>query len=229
MKTAIRKSRTHARAAKKAKPAAKPRAGEKIDLYVKCGKEYAASSTPALVAMGPAIYLSIHGQGAPGGPAFTEAVGALYGVAFTVKMTRKFAGKQDYVVSKLEGLWPDFREGEAMPEKEQWTWQMMIRTPDFVKQAEVAAAVALLQKRGKGAGADRVFLESLHEGTCVQSLHVGPYEKECETVARMAAFAQQQGLKLSGSHHEIYLSDPRRVAPEKLKTILRHPVEPMKA
>ena len=210
----------------KVKSAGKPKPADKLDLYSKYSKEYAASTTPALVTISPATYLSISGKGAPGGPAFTEAIGALYGVAFTVKMTRKFGGKRDYVVSKLEGRWPCFKEGELPGDKEQWIWQMMIRTPDFVKEQEIRQAVAVLEKRGKGTGADRVQLETIDEGLCVQALHVGPYEKERETMCKMGTLAESKGFKLSGVHHEIYLSDPRRVAPEKLKTILRHPVEP---
>lgn len=221
MKTAIKRKPTA-----KANRALKASTANKVDLYSKFSKEYAASQTPALVTIGPATYLSISGKGAPGGPAFTEAIGALYGVAFTVKMTRKFAGKRDYVVSKLEGRWPGFKECPPA-DKEQWTWQMMIRTPDFVKEAELKRAVAVLNKRGKGAGAERVQLEMVDEGVCVQALHVGPYEKEGETMCKMGAFAESKGLKMAGVHHEIYLSDPRRVAPEKLKTILRHPVEPI--
>jgi len=213
------------KSAVKTKPTAKAKPAGKLDLYSKYSKEYAASPTAALVTVGPATYLSISGKGAPGGPAFTEAIGALYGVAFTVKMTRKFAGKQDYVVSKLEGLWPCFKDGEPVPDKEQWPWRMMIRTPDFIKPSEIEDALTVLRKRGKGAGADRVCLESIEEGQCVQSLHVGPYENEGATMCAMKSFAESKGLKLRGVHHEIYLSDPRRVAPAKLKTILRHPVE----
>jgi hypothetical protein len=198
---------------------------EKVDLYREYSKEYAASRNPALVKVGPATYLSISGQGAPDGSAFTDAIGALYGVAFTVKMTRKFAGKGDYVVSKLEGLWPDFKSGEAIPDKDQWTWQMLIRTPTFATQKEVAEATAVLLKRGKGEDVQRVRLESLQEGLCVQVLHIGPYENEGATVAAMKSFAEGEGLQFHGVHHEIYLSDPRRVAAAKLKTILRHPVE----
>ena len=102
---------------------------------------------------------------------------------------------------------------------------MMIRTPKFITQKDIAQAVAILQKRGKGAEVERVRLESLKEGLCVQALHVGPYENECATIAAMKSFAESEGLKVHGVHHEIYLSDPRRVAPAKLKTILRLPVE----
>ena len=195
----------------------------KVDLYRQYSQEYAASRKPALVKVGPAAYLSIEGQGAPGGEAFQEAIGALYGVAFTVKMTRKFAGKRDYVVSKLEGLWPDFSSAESLPDKEHWHWRMLIRTPKFITQKEVAKAIEVLLKRGKGAEVRRVHLELLDERLCVQALHVGPYDKECETIAAMKSCAESAGRKLCGVHHEIYLSDPRRVAPSKLKTILRHP------
>jgi len=218
------KTATKAKSAASTKRAGKAKPAEKLDLYNTYRKEYEASRTPALVTTGPASYLAIGGKGTPGGAAFTEAVGALYGVAFTIKMTRKFAGKGDYVVSKLEGLWPDFEDGEPLPDKEQWTWQMMIRTPDFVKQGDLKQAMAVLEKRGKATGAERVRLVTIDEGVCVQSLHVGPYEDEGVTMCAMKSFAESEGMKLNGVHHEIYLSDPRRVAPAKLKTILRHPV-----
>jgi hypothetical protein len=198
---------------------------DKVDLYREFNKEYAATRNSALVKVGPAMYLSISGQGAPGSSSFSEAIGALYGVAFTVKMTRKFAGKRDYVVSKLEGMWPDFGSGQTMPDKDQWSWQMLIRTPKFVTQKEITHAISVLLKRGKGVEVQRVRLEALEEGLCVQALHVGPYEDEPVTMAAMKSFSESKGLKLHGVHHEIYLSDPRRVVPAKLKTILRHPVE----
>ena len=197
----------------------------KLDLYKLHKAEYAATRKPALVELKPATYLAIAGQGAPGGEAFTASIGALYGVAFTIKMTRKFAGKQDYAVCKLEGQWwtePDSDFGKLPPE--QWRWKLLIRTPDFISEADLRQAVAVLLKRGKGEDVKRVRLESLAEGPCVQMLHVGPYDKECETIAVMQTFAQKKGLEFSGKHHEIYLSDPRRVPPERLKTILRHPV-----
>lgn len=228
MKTAIKTKVAKAKSSPNPKAkSAKAKSEIKLDLYSRHSKEYAASQTAALVAVGPATYLSISGQGAPGGAAFSEAIGALYGVAFTVKMTRKFAGKTDYAVCKLEGLWPGFKDGCLPADKDQWTWEMMIRTPEFVKDSDIKQAVAVLQKRGKGAGADRVRLTTFNEGLCVQALHVGPYDKEGETICKMNAFAESKGLKLSGVFHEIYLSDPRRVDPARLKTILRHPVAPV--
>ncbi len=194
---------------------------QKTDPYKDNKQEYAATPKPALVEIGPAVYLRISGKGTPGGAEFSDAVGALYGIAFTIKMTRKFAGKQDYAVCKLEGLWPDF---DCNTPKDQWQWQLMIRTPKFVTKRDLEQAVQTLLKRGKGKEADRVELVSMREGKCVQALHVGPYDQEAQTVRTMQAFAEKHGLRLMGPHHEIYLSDPRRVEPAKIKTILRIPV-----
>ena len=199
----------------------------KIDLYKQHKAEYAATRKPAIVKTGKARYLAIEGQGEPGGEMFTACIGALYGVAFTAKMTRKFSGRQDYTVSKLEALWwCDGQENFIDAPKAAWHWKLMIRTPDFVTQKDVSEAVAALMKRGKGKDADRVCRESLSEGTCAQMLHVGPYDREAGTLEIMKAYAASKGFHFCGRHHEIYLSDPRRVAPEKLKTVLRVPVAP---
>jgi len=201
-------------------------ANDKIDLYKLHKDQYVTPKKPVLVTMDKATYLTISGRGAPGGPEFTDKIGALYGAAFTVKMTRKFAGLQDYVVSKLEAQW--WLDGEscdfANVPKEQWNWRLMIRTPPSVEQKELEDAARKLIEKGKAPCADQVKLESIMEGLCVQMLHVGPYEEEGRSIGAMSELAQQQGLALHGRHHEIYLSDPRRIAPEKLKTILRVPV-----
>ena len=199
---------------------------DKIDLYKQHKDQYVTPKKPVLVTMDEATYLTISGRGTPGGPEFTEKIGALYGAAFTIKMTRKFAGQQDYVVSKLEAQW--WLDGEscdfANAPKDQWNWRLLIRTPPFVKQKELADAARKLIEKGKAPGADQVKLESVTEGVCVQMLHIGPYEEERRSIGVLKAFAEQQGLILHGRHHEIYLCDPRRIAPEKLKTILRLPV-----
>ena len=194
----------------------------KLDLYKLHKAEYVTPKQPVLVRTKPARYLAIEGQGAPGGERFTACIGALYGMAFTIKMTRKFAGQQDYAVCKLEGLWFFDRDPKATP-TENWKWKLMIRTPDFVSDKDLASAIATLLKRGKAEEVKDVRLETLNEGACVQMLHVGPYEKECETIALMQQFAEANGLKMTGPHHEIYLTDPRRVPPERLKTLLRQP------
>ncbi len=199
---------------------------EKIDLFKQLkGEDYLAPRKPALVTVEKAQYLAIEGQGAPGSDEFKIKIGALYGVAYTIKMTRKFAGEQDYVVGKLEAQWWSDSEASdfsSVP-SDQWCWKLMIRTPDFVSMDELKKAVSVLLEKGKEPEVNQVGFETLTEGQCVQVLHVGPYEEEGETIAQMKAFAGDQGLMFSGYHHEIYLSDPRRVPPEKLKTILRRP------
>jgi hypothetical protein len=198
-------------------------ASEKIDLYQQHKADYVASKQPVLLHIAPARYLTIRGQGKPGGELFQAHIGALYAVAYTIKMTRKFAGHQDYGICKLEGQW--FFDGD--PEKtppEQFRWRLLIRTPEFSQPADLKQAVAALRKKGKAPEASPVKLETIREGRCVQMLHVGPYDQECGTLSVMKAFVESQGLQLACPRHEIYLTDPRRVPPERLKTILRLPV-----
>ncbi len=201
---------------------------EKIDLAKLWKSDYAAPRNPVLLNMPEAVYLAIEGKGEPGGAEFSAKVGALYAMAYTIKMTRKFDGRTDYSVSKLEAQWwgPKKETCFAGLPKDQWRWRLMIRTPDFVAPSELDAARAALKKRGNAAGTDGVQLFSLTEGQCVQMLHVGPYEKAGETVEKMLSFAAGQGLAPAGEHHEVYLSDPRRVPAERLKTIMRQSVRP---
>lgn len=198
---------------------------QKLDLMEAHGDQYVAPKRPVLVMARKAKYLAVSGQGAPGGEAFQARIGALYAVAFTVKMASKFAGR-DYKVSTLEGLWmgADGSAEFADTPRETWRWTLLIRTPDFVGKRERNAAVKQLMAKGKGPAVREVELRALAEGRCVQMLHVGPYDQEAGTTAAMAQFAEAQGLVLAGLHHEIYLSDPRRVPPERLRTILRIPV-----
>jgi|CXWL01.1.fsa_nt_gi hypothetical protein len=198
----------------------------KLDLYREHSEEYAAPKKPTLIRMKPATYLAITGRGAPGGDEFQRKIGALYAVAYTCKFASKFAGR-DYAVCKLEALWWGNR-GEssnfATEPKANWNWQLIIRTPAFVGRKQLADAMKSLIEKGKPVVVREVQLVKLREGLCVQMLHVGPYEEEERTVAQMLKIASDDGLAFRGKHHEIYLSDPRRVAPAKLKTILRLPV-----
>ena len=204
-------------------------AGKKLDLYERHKPEYVTPREPVLITVGPAKYLSIEGQGAPGSQEFQAKIGALYNVTFTIKMAKKFAGR-DYTVSKLEGLWwADGKETEFLERpKDQWRWKLMIRTPEFIGAQALQAAISKLREKGKPAAVSTVTLEAFEEGRCVQVLHVGPYDAEPITIAKMKELASAQGLSFHGLHHEIYLSDPRRVAPAKLRTILRRPVRPPK-
>ena len=200
---------------------------EKIDFFNQLKSEYKASVKAAFIETTPGQYLSIEGQGAPGGQAMIDSIGALYSMAFTIKMTRKAARQEDYVICKLETLWftPD---GGVNPDKfpqEQWCWILLIRTPDCVTQDDLNAAAKALLSKGKCEPVKNVKLKPLNEGKCVQILHVGPYGQVGEAIEKMQALAAENGLSFTGKHHEIYLSDPRRVAPEKLKTIVRRSIK----
>lgn len=201
-------------------------APKKFDIYTEFAADYVTPKTPVFVQIKRAVYLAIAGRGEPGGKLFTASIGALYNVAFTVKMARKLAGR-DYTVSKLEGLlWVTDPDRSFMDEPPQnWQWKLMIRIPDFITEEEVSAAVEKLLEKGRPPEAASVKLEELIEGRCVQVLHLGPYDKERLTIAAMEACAKENGLEFHGLHHEVYLSDPRRVAPARLRTILRYSVK----
>jgi hypothetical protein len=189
----------------------------KVDIVREYKDEYATPKAPMMVRTRPAKYLAADGSGPPGDDAFQDMIGATYGVAYTIKFTKKKAG-QDFKVAPLEGLWwPD-------PEPSNWRWRLLIRMPDFVEEEDLEQAALELRRKGKGEQSDRIRLETLDEGECVQMLHVGPYDAEQPTMDAMHAFAQANGFDVKGPHHEIYLSDPRRVAPEKIRTILRYSV-----
>ena len=193
---------------------------KKLDLYVQHKSEYVAPKSPALVDISPAQYLAIDGHGKPGVAEFEQQIGALYNVAFTIKMAKKFAS-QDYAVSKLEGLW--WRDGKTTAPA--WNWTLLIRTPDFITAKDLKDAVQKLRDKGKDPAVSEVEFKKLKEGRSVQMLHVGPYDQEQSTIDAMQEFAASKGFAFNGLHHEIYLSDPRRVAPSKLRTILRHPIK----
>lgn len=198
---------------------------EKIDLFKQLKTDFKQSKKPLLLNTTTGQYLTINGKGKPGGDSFQQAVEAMYSMAFTVKMTRKSEGLGDYVVCKLEALWwVDGRENLSQVDQNLWQWKLMIRTPDHVSDADIQKACNALKNRGKAPAIENITLEKIDEGQCVQMLHVGPYEKEYETIAEMQTFMTTHNLKANGPHHEIYISDPRRIEPERLKTILRQPV-----
>ncbi|MRG60194.1 hypothetical protein GE115_09990 [Agromyces sp. CFH 90414] len=211
--------------------------GEKFDLKRAYPDLYAASARAAedfaIVDVPPMRYLAVDGHGDPNTvPAYREAVEALYPVAYTVKFASKRESGRDFVVGPLEGLWrADDPETFVTREKDAWDWTMLIAQPDWIDGASVDAAIA--QVRAKSAkersdappALDLVRLLHLHEGRSAQILHVGPYDDEGPTLARLHdEWMPRHGLTFNGDHHEIYLGDPRRTAPEKLKTILRQPV-----
>ena len=198
---------------------------EKVDLFKEHKREYAQKKTPFLVDIGPAQYLTIDGAGAPGGEEFQAAIGAMYAMAYTIKFASKAEGR-DFVVCKLECLWrSDPNEAESGASSASCAWTLMIRVPTFVGKKSIKDAARRIEEKNECPEAADIELRKLKEGACVQMLHIGPYEQECETVEVMRAFCDEQNVRMKGPHHEIYISDPRRVEPAKLKTILRYPLD----
>ncbi len=195
---------------------------------------YLPKNQPGLVTVPPMQFLAVRGEGDPNrvGGAYQRAIGLLYGVAFTIKMSKlgdhRIAGYFDFVVPPLEGFWwQDGVDGIDYAHKERFQWLSVIRLPGFVTRADFQWAVAEAERKKKTDFSPVEFLR-LEEGLCVQCLHPGPYDDEPATVERMHEYALQQGYVPDFSetrlHHEIYLSDARRVAPEKWKTVIRHPI-----
>jgi hypothetical protein len=201
---------------------------EKIDFKQKFKQYYSPKpGKPELVTPPKMQLLMVDGEGDPNSEQFQEAVGALYSVIYTLKFARKKAGLgPDFSIGALEGLW-SVRGGKMFEvgKREDWLWTLMIWLPDEISAADVAATVTELKVKKPNPALDKVRVDELDEGQCVQIMHVGPYATEPASVKIMADFAAAQGLSQNGRHHEIYLSDPRRAAPEKLRTILRHPVQ----
>jgi len=201
---------------------------KKLDLKKQWKQLYGAKAgTIAAVDVPPLAYLMVDGQGDPNtSQAFQEAVEALYALSYTLKFALKKGPRAiDYGVMPLEGLWwaDDPRVFHAA-DKSAWKWTAMIAQPEFITRAEVNAAIAEVRKKKNPAALDRARFETLTEGAAAQILYVGPFSAEGPTIQRMHDFIHAAGKELRGKHHEIYLSDPRRTAPEKLKTILRQPM-----
>ncbi|MCK8674345.1 GyrI-like domain-containing protein [Rhodococcus sp. HM1] len=173
-------------------------------------------------------YLMIDGHGDPNSsPAFAEAVEALYPVAYKVKFASKRDLGRDYVVPPLEGLWwaEDMDSFTSARDKSQWNWTLMVMVPDWIGREEFTAAVDQAGAKNRPARLDNVRLETLSEGKCVQTLHVGSFDDEADVLDRLHHdFVPGNGFRMTGKHHEIYLSDFRKIAPQKQRTILRQPV-----
>ena len=171
-------------------------------------------------------YLMVDGRGDPNTQSFAEAVETIYPVAYALKFLSKGRG-QDYVVPPLEGLWwaEDMDSFTVTRDKSRWRWTLMTMVPDWLDRDAFAEAVAHVAARRPPAQVDAVRLQLLTEGRCVQTLHVGSFDDEAGVLARLHhEFVPAHGLRLTGLHHEIYLSDFRRVPPERRRTILRQPV-----
>lgn len=204
--------------------------------YKKEYKEfYLPPKKPQIMEIPSMNFLAVRGQGNPNeeGGAYKVSIGLLYGVAYTIKMSKmgrhKMKGYFDYVVPPLEGFW--WQEGKQCIDyahKEDFYWVSLIRLPEFVTKEEFDWAVQEAIEK-KGADFSKVEFLTYEEGLCVQCMHIGPYDDEPETIRRMEQFAEEQGYELDFSearrHHEIYLSDVRKCKPENRKTVIRQPVK----
>lgn len=190
---------------------------------------YTAKHHEFLVVTVPEMqYLMIDGHGDPNtSQEFKDAVGALYPMAYKLKFASKQQLGKDYVVMPLEGLWwsDNMDTFTSARDKSQWDWTLMIMQPDWITQDMFQAVKAKLSEKNPPASLDKVRLETLDEGLCVQTLHVGSYDDETEILHKLhAQFIPENGYTMTLKHHEIYLSDARKVDPSKLRTILRQPV-----
>ena len=204
--------------------------------YKKEYKEfYMPPKKPGIVEVPSMNYIAVRGNGNPNDEngEYKESIGLLYGIAFTIKMSykgdHKIDGYFEYVVPPLEGFWwQDGVDGIDYAHKENFNFISLIRLPDFVTKADFDWAVAEATKKKKTDFSKVEFL-TYNEGLCVQCMHIGSYDDEPATIAAMHEYAEQNGYKLDITdtryHHEIYLSDPRKCEPEKLKTVVRHPIK----
>lgn len=206
--------------------------------YKKEYKEfYLPKNKPSLITVPPMNFIAVRGKGNPNeeGGAYKQSIGLLYGIAFTIKMSKmgdhRIDGYFDYVVPPLEGLWwqKDMKDIDYS-RKEDFAWISMVRLPEFVTENEFAWAVAEASEKKK-TDFSKVEFMAYDEGLCVQCMHIGPYDEEPATIEAMDAFAKEQGFSpdMAGQrrrrHHEIYLSDVRKCKPENLKTVIRHPIK----
>ena len=203
--------------------------------YKKEYKEfYMPKTKPSIVTIPGMNYIAVRGQGDPNmeDGEYKQSIGLLYGIAYTIKMSKKgdhrIKGYFDFVVPPLEGFWwQDGVDGIDYANKENFKWISVIRLPEFVTKEDFEWAVEESTKKKKTDFSKAEFL-TYDEGVCVQCMHIGPYDDEPATVERMHAYMESLGYVLDITdrrhHHEIYLSDPRRVAPEKRKTVIRHPI-----
>lgn len=191
-------------------------------LYQPSAKEFEIVDVP------PMNFLMMNGAGDPNTAAeYTQAVESLYSLSYTLKFAVKKQQGIDYSVMALEGLWwAEDMSVFTAGNRDRWLWTMMIMQPDFITAQQVEVARAEAARKKDLPVLPKIRFEAFHEGLSVQIMHIGPYSAEAPTIARMHTYIAENGYVPSGKHHEIYLGDPRRTAPEKLKTVLRQPIKP---
>lgn len=199
----------------------------KLDLKKQYRELYGPSAKKCSIVDVPELgFLMIDGAGDPNtADEYREALEALYAMSYTLKFLSKNDLGLDYVVMALEGLWwADDMDSFTKGDKDSWQWTAMIMQPDHLTEAHVAAAQEEVRRKKDPVALDRMRFERFTEGLSVQIMHLGPYAEEAPTIARLHEFAVDSGYQLRDKHHEIYLGDPRRTAPERLRTIIRQPV-----
>jgi hypothetical protein len=199
----------------------------KVDFKRELSRLYRPGRHPALVDVPELAFLMIDGHGDPNVSVdYKQAIEALYSVSYALKFAIKRApGGVDYAVMPLEGLWWSEDSADFLPSAESdWLWTAMIMQADEVSAEMVDDAIDTARRKRTLPAADKLRLARFHEGMAAQLMHVGPYAEEPPTIERLHAFISAEGYVLQGKHHEIYLGDPRRSAPEKLRTVIRQPV-----
>lgn len=200
---------------------------EKVDHRKVLKPLYSPTATQVVdIEVPPLNYLMIDGASAPGSAEYIKAIEALYPVAYSLKfMIKRGPMELDYRVLPLEGLWwADDMTAYTESRRDEWKWTLMIMQPPFIVRSMVEAAVADVEKKKSPPALAKIRFEEFDEGFCAQILHKGPFDEEGPTVEKVHAHIEAAGKQLSGKHHEIYLSDMRRTAPENLKTIIRQPM-----
>ncbi|MCW3462828.1 GyrI-like domain-containing protein [Chitinophaga nivalis] len=194
----------------------------KLDLTKVYKNYYTATLAPQLVTIEKGLFLTITGKGDPNGAAFAETTSALYTVAYTIKNSSKELGR-DFTVAKLEGFWwvNVTTEDPMLVPRDQWHYELAIRLPEEVTRQQFITAVMTAERKKKSTLFREVDFRYMEEGRCAQILHVGPYSEEPVSLKKLDELIKREQLQVTGRHHEIYLSDPRKSSPEKRKTILR--------
>ena len=206
---------------------------KKIDFKKDFKKLFLPPREPVVIKVPKYDFLMVDGQGAPKGQEYQDALMAIYSCHFTIKFTLKFAKVgPEYTMPPLDTLW--WLKGNRtfdIASKEEWFWTAMLMQPKHITQKQLKEAIATIKKKEKEKGTKhnpalgKIKLGQFEEGLCVQIMHIGPYSAEEPTIRKLHQFALDQVYKLRGKHHELYLSDPRRTKPDKLKTVIRQPVK----
>lgn len=207
---------------------------DKLDYKKEYKDLYMPKSRPGIIKVPPISFIMVNGKGDPNGnKEYQDSVEILYGLSFTIKMS-KMKGRQpegyfEYVVPPLEGLWWCSDSAFDFNKRDNWLWTSMIRQPEFVTKEVFEWACGELANKKPELDISRAAFKEFEEGLCVQMMHIGPFSDEPASVEQMRRFMDENGLLdmtgMERKHHEIYLADPRKTDPAKLKTVLRHPVE----